>query len=270
MIIIREKIILEQKEFGLVDSLRNKIAKKLSGSIKKEIQKRNSALDTKLYKVISDKPTRTKIYKEANDRGARISRLRLGYPQSPMVISNNQANNLANASDIVASYKNPQRRVNKLKKSVKNGKTSHQIIIPPHTKEIDKIAHEIGHISNSTSKNPLISQTHSKAGKFYNESSRRFNMLTSKMGTHKRSGLKSIIQDIANEERIIAEEKRASKKGLKILKKAGASKEDLIHAKENYKTALDSYKGKGRANWKSTIRNTIQTKDKKGESFRND
>jgi hypothetical protein len=41
----------------------------------------------------------------------------------------------------------------------------------------------------------------------------------------RRSGLKNIIRDFIDEESLIAEESRASKKGLKILRKSGATKQ---------------------------------------------
>ena len=86
-------------------------------------------------------------------------------------------------------------------------------------------------------------------------------MVKSLMGTHRRSGIKSVIQDIINEGSIIAEEGRASKQGLRVLRKSGATKKDIETAKKNYKLALDSYKNKGLANIKTTIRNTIQPKN---------
>jgi len=185
-------------------------------------------------------------------------------------MTNNKAEGFANADDIISGYKNSPKRIKRLRKSIKSGKVSGQIIIPPRNKNIDLVAHEIGHASNATSTNPIVKSTHKRANKISGESDSKFGMLTSKMGTHRRSGLKNIIRDFIDEESLIAEESRASRKGLKILRKSGATKQKLDQAKANYKIGLDSYKGKGRANWKSTLRNTIQTEDKRGGSFRDD
>lgn len=204
-------VLLTQKEFGLVNNLRNKVAKRLSKSIESEISKREVALNTKLNKVAIDRKTRENIYKDANSKGARISRLRISSPQSPMTTTNKNAANLSNADDIL--YYNNSRRVRKLRKSAEKGNRKHQIIIPPHLKNIEMIPHETGHISNSESKNPITKLINSRATKASKESSRRFNMLHSKMGNHRKSGLKSVLQDIIDEECIISEERKASKKG---------------------------------------------------------
>jgi len=217
-----------------------------------------------IIKLPSSKAVRTNVYKEAQKRGARISRLDIKTskkPQFPQVMTNEVANRFSNAEDITEKFKNKRRRVNGLRRSTERGKMKYQIIIPPRLQGIDQISHEIGHVSNDQSKNPIIKLIHKKAGESIPVSNENYGMVKSLMGTHRRSGIKNVIQDIINEGSIIAEEGRASKQGLRVLRKSGATKKDIETAKKNYKLALDSYKNKGLANIKTTIRNTIQPKN---------
>ena len=285
MIILRtgitaETYALSQKEFGVVSNavnkLRRNLAKQLSKSIEKDINLWSNSKHISetggIVKVPGSRKTRDNIYKTANSSDARISRLDLREDprevQSLIVMPNNSANALANADDI--GIRNKPRRVKKLRISTEKGRRSNQIIILPKNKNIDLVAHEIGHVSNSTSNNPLVRKIHQKAKDIASESSRRVSMMNSLMGTHRRSGIKNVIRDILDEESLIAEEARASRKGLKLLRKSGATKEELKNAKKNYELGLNTYKGKGRANWKETLRNTIQPDDWKGGSFRDD
>lgn len=275
MIVLRNGITLEeyqQKEFGIVsdsvNKLREKLANRLTNSIRRNVTARKSEMKSLenggIIKLPSSKNVRTKVYKDAQKRGARISRLDIKTdtrPQFPQVMTNGVANRFSNAEDIIEKFKNKRRRVNGLRRSTEKGKMKYQIIIPPRLQGIDQVSHEIGHVSNDQSKNPIIKLIHKKAGESIPASNKNYDMIVSKMGTHRRSGIKSIVQDIINEGSIIAEEGRASKQGLRVLRKSGATKDDIETAKKNYKLALDSYKNKGLANIKTTIRNTIQPKN---------
>lgn len=275
MIVLRKGITLEeyqQKEFGIVsdsvNKLREKLANRLTKSIRGNIVAGDSALNKAaqggIIKLPSSKAVRTNVYKEAHKRGSRISRLNIQEgkipPQSPQTMTNELANKYSNAEDIIDRYKNKRKRVNRLRNSTERGNVKHQIIIPPRLSGIDQVSHEIGHISNVQSKNPITRLIHKKADESSHSSLENYEMIKSLMGTHRRSGIKSIMQDIINEGSIIAEERGASNKGLRILKKSGATKDELRTAKKNYRLALDSYKNKGLANIKTTIRNTIQPK----------
>jgi hypothetical protein len=56
------------------------------------------------------------------------------------------------------------------------------------------------------------------------------------------------------------EEKVANKRGIKILKKVGATPEELERSKVNLKLNKDTYKPAGRIYWLTSLRNTVQPK----------
>lgn len=115
---------------------------------------------------------------------------------------------------------------------------------------IDDLAHEIGHIDNGMSKNAIKRKIHEKAGEY------RPTMALGFKGSGK--GLLSSLKNYLKGETIVSEESMASKKGLELLRKNGASSEVLDKSKKSLDNSLETYK-LGRNNMiLYPIRNLIQ------------
>ena len=105
-------------------------------------------------------------------------------------------------------------------------------------------SHELGHAVNSSTKN-INYRMRDKLANVPNIEARRKGK---KLGI-----VKSTISDIAT----IGEERRATKEGLKLLKKSGASKEMMNLADKETKHALDTYKYDASKNFKARLRDSI-------------
>lgn len=105
-------------------------------------------------------------------------------------------------------------------------------------------SHELGHAVNSSTKN-INYRMRDKLTTVPNIEARRKGK---KLGI-----VKSTISDIAT----IGEERRATKEGLKLLKKSGASKEMMNLANKEAKHALDTYKYNASKNFKARLRDSI-------------
>lgn len=272
MIILRNGISVEeylaQKEYSKLGELVKRTRENLAGRITTSAIKGVNRRDDIIYDHLIKKPTfsdstKRGVYNTARNNNTRITSL----------------GNLSEASNVPTrnldevAIQNSDLLSNKRKKKLAKEKSimdhKYQILLPRGTK-IDQVAHELGHIQMRESKNPITKLLDKKARKFNSTSETRYGAIMEPQGNHKRSGFKNFINDLVNEEALIASEKEASRRGLRILRKSGAKKDELEAAKNNYNLALDTYKGKGRANWKTTLRNTIQIKDKKGGSIFND
>ena len=109
---------------------------------------------------------------------------------------------------------------------------------------LGEASHELGHAVNSSTKN-INYRMRDKLSTVPNIEARRKGK---KLGI-----VKSTISDIAT----IGEEKRATKEGLKLLKKSGASKEMMNLANKETKYALDTYKYNASKNFKARLRDSI-------------
>lgn len=270
MIILRNGITLEtieQREFGFISKslgkLRDKTIHKITKSTVDDINARNDILGDHLIKRLKfSDSTRKGVYQEARNNNSRISSMVLN--DQPATVSNSNLDiEKIKRSDLL-----PNRKKKKLIKTVLKNKIGDQILIPKGTK-VDVIAHELGHIQIKNSKNPILKNLDKRARKVEPNSAERLEAITinNGPGNHKRYGIKKLIRDIIDEGTIIENERLASKKGLRVLKRAGATKEELKQAKRNYKLALDTYKRRGKANVKVTLRNTLQHPDKKERSI---
>lgn len=108
--------------------------------------------------------------------------------------------------------------------------SDHVINFPPSSGQAS-LAHEIGHSKNSTGKglDKIISDKNNDIRGSYSNKNKRVGI---------RNGLKTLYQGSI----VVQEEKSASKKALKLLKAAGASKDELKNAKEELDLSLKTYK----------------------------
>lgn len=109
------------------------------------------------------------------------------------------------------------------------------------------LAHELGHIDNRSGKiSKHLVKLREKNDQNYNNA-RLY-----------RKGIKGIIRNLRDGNIQVIEEANASKRGLKLLKKAGATKEEIKEAKRNMKGALRDYKYKRNIGVKSALYKTLK------------
>ena len=62
-----------------------------------------------------------------------------------------------------------------------------------------------------------------------------------------------LIEDVKNNWLIVAEENAASREGLRMMKRNGATKEELSRAKENLRIAGDTYRSAGKYSTRTSL-----------------
>ena len=140
----------------------------------------------------------------------------------------------------------------KLRNAYRRGKTA--VISPKRGGGIEYRAHEVGHAMRVGSKNPITKLVRKYA---FNPNTREVLNINSGDQGSKR-GIKEAIKGYLKGSMVVAEEKAASKNALKLLKKGGMSKEDLLRSKNNLDMSLITYK-KGRSRlWKSPLRELVE------------
>lgn len=142
-----------------------------------------------------------------------------------------------------------------LRRKLTNVKSSNDFIVSYNGEGTSTMAHELGHIQNATSKNPIVRLTHdvsiknppSEVNKDYNKKSG--------LGTSIKEWMKGRIQ--------LTEESRASKNALETLRNSGATNRQLGMAKAEMDAALETYRTSHEARWKRPLRNMIQIPSRK-------
>lgn len=146
----------------------------------------------------------------------------------------------------------------RIKKKVSNAlKSNEDLIIHPSKSGTEYLGHEIGHIENSKTSNPIKKFIN----KIANDPKTRDDINTSAILRLKDEGLgfKEAGKRFIKGNLVLAEEKNASKNSLRKLKKYGANKEDLKKSKENLKIGEDTYKDIVSSYYKVPLSNLIHT-----------
>lgn len=139
---------------------------------------------------------------------------------------------------------------NKIKNAYSRGKNA--ILSPKNGGGVELRSHKVGHSVRAKSKNPVTKLITKIAN---NPETREVINAGGDQGGKK--GLLDAIKGYIKSSAVIAEERGASKTGLKLLKKGGMSKEDLKKSKESLDAALETYK-RGRSRmWKSPLRELV-------------
>ena len=127
----------------------------------------------------------------------------------------------------------------------------------------EQLGHEMGHIENSKSKNPIRRWINKIANN--PETRRKF---TEEAGGSDK-GIKDSIKNWITGKIILQEEKNASKNSIKRLKEIGATPEQLDVAKKNLKDALKTYKLRSKTYWMNPLYNATSIKGLKEKQVEN-
>lgn len=167
-------------------------------------------------------------------------------PDTPSMCMSNE--DLRIIPENVLISRDPSRADKKFLKEINSGRIDHQIFYNKKNPVMD-LVHEIGHIGNKVEGNRFQKKISSVS------KSRRahYNSLLNK----RESGLKNALNQLFENELILRDEKNASRRGLNIMKEAGATPKELEEAKKYLKTAGKSYEHGGKHHFLSTLGNTI-------------
>lgn len=263
-----ENYIILEKDFSILSKIRGKLAHKITTSIVNDINTIPVLVENirTPKRIKLGKSVRTGLYKAAKKSGARISPINVG---GPVTVTKDLAPNILSSA---RRYPNSRRILRKYqKRALENNVGKYQIVLGPRPSG-EAVAHEIGHVINQESKNPVVRRISRISA---NPEVRKrhdigYDLVAGENnpGNHGRSGIKNLVRDFIDSKSILSDEKRASRNGIKLLKNLGADKETIAASKANMDTAQEIYRRKGNVNWKTTLRNTIQTKDKRtGDIF---
>lgn len=252
--------LLEQREYGFlqeykrlglrkaigrkIGKVRRNLGRKLEDSITEDslnLSRSNNKI--KDSKVLNNPRLDEALYKEAKDRKA--------YPFR----SNNMESSVIKTKDIDPSaYKG--------NKGLENIIRSNDYLIDYSRKSgSESLAHEIGHIDNET-KGGLVGKIINKVANSKGARG-RLEDLDKNLGTDA-SGIKETAKRFLQGKAVVAEESNATKKGLNLLKKHGASESEMNDARTKLGDSLETYKNSTRISYKNALRNTVQIPSRKG------
>lgn len=152
---------------------------------------------------------------------------------------------------------NDHRATRKLKRSVKRGKSSDQIVLSGNNAVV-ALGHELGHIENREKGSLTDRIVNAIAGdprvrtKYENGISE-----IGRVGNHGDRGLGSTLRGILRNIIIRKEEANATKRGLEFLKNSGLTGEELKSAEKYLKECGKTYEHYGRSSWFTTAGNTV-------------
>lgn len=283
-------IILRQKEFGFIQDVRRsglgRTMKRNIGRFRADLVKRygddiilqdinkNREYISKLTtNPLNNNPSLEKnLIREANKNNARV----IGYDtggRGNSILGNTKGDLNEYSSDLaseiigknkegISKYgaKNYLRYGRKIDNAISSGKS---IIIHPSGSGSDLLAHELGHLKSQNGS--LLSR-----GRLLDEASTK--VQESGYGFLESGGLKDTTTGIIPGVKrylkgrvILANERKASKNALDILKKNGATPEELSIAKKNLLgTALGTYKTVSDAYTRIPFKNLIQIPSRRG------
>ena len=254
-----------QKNIG---RLRSNIADSLSGKSLEQAGKSREALIKHLggEKVKNEGVKKGVIKQAIKDGDTRISRTKLDGVGGSYTVGNKEARETMKTEAVKGELKalNKPKDYKKTMKSFDKDKHKHQIFVPKGS-GVEMLAHEVGHIENKKSRGlrKKISDiaNSSETRRQLNEDSNKLSWV----GNHGKSGIGTALKDFGKSLIINKEEKNATKAGLKIMKEAGATKEELKKAKEHLKSGTKTYEHIGKANLFNTLKNSVQIPSRKSE-----
>ena len=121
------------------------------------------------------------------------------------------------------------------------------------------LAHEIGHVMNYESKNP-ITKIHNKIANKYVNDIRDYE-------PKEHDNILSGVKNYFKQKSLIKEESNASRKGLKLLRKLGYSEDKQKLAKEELRDSLNTYKLGGEISYKSPLAIKIQIPSRRNSTY---
>lgn len=250
MIILRDKTYLEQREYGLGSDIwhsgikrtaqkyigrgRTKAARYISRSIESDARKMQDAIgraDTLGRAAVRDNnPILVERLKDQAVKEGAIVKSGYGY-----------------TAGMTSARSLPEG-------SVPPGVSG--IITLPQNSYPAMVSHEVGHLLN-TKGGPLakrVSLADERVRTAYKDASD----LIGSTGSNRRQGIGKTFKDYIKGRVILSEEARASKRGRNLMRKVGATPQEIKQAEAIHKAELDTYRTEANAGWKSTLRNTVQ------------
>ena len=262
MIVLRNKRYrLGQKEYGIIGNVRKYLVKKLDKGI----------IDR--YQAFKEAQRIARVRKPAIVDTSMENRLATVSKQESMPVLNLSAYNKTDptnytvkkleTSDLADLYGSSEEILRGIKLVGK------PVIIHPAQSGTERLAHEYGHVSNSVSRNPVVRYIEDKANSDASKTREGISISTNNLDTKGNEpvyGLRNAIRRFINSRIVLNEETRANKKGMRFLKRAGASPESLKTAKENLSQGIETYRNSGSLYWRIPLRNSIAVlkRDKNG------
>jgi len=246
MKILRQKqkefnIISDIKHSGIKRTLRKNIGRtrvNVSNRLRKSAENQANKGMQKTYLSntwYNETPTNTKVLGKLEDFAKNNN---IDIVKTPELTGGGSFYSPKQANTFVEFFQNnptiPEEVKNKLATNSKNRKNT---ILVPVNPPAAVVAHESGHALNS---NRAMSNRPGLSGRISRNTMNEGTLYHNMTPVGERSIPKSLLT--------ILEEGNASRKGLKLLRRSGASREELRDAKRFYKTSLGSYKHVSRAN----------------------
>jgi hypothetical protein len=277
MIILRQSWIEQQREFGIaqniykvtgakriVDKLKGKALKKLNGDIEKHITQANlhhrKAVDTS--KLIESEPVNQELQRVAKRNGSTIIndiKLEEDIPDT-VIYKGNPIAILRAEQELKNPYLSIKDRAEivNFRDRLKEGNVILHHYPDGSTRGTGtaSLAHEVGHVLNSTSKG-VRGLVHRSELKFPN-ARKEMGVAISKPSVDNSQGIIEAGKRFLKGRLIVAEEQNATNQGLKLIKNKMAPK-DYEAAKTNLGEALGEYKEGAKAYWKIPLRNKLKT-----------
>jgi len=171
-------------------------------------------------------------------------------------------------NDYLKQLPDDNRRVRKLKRSVRRGKSENQVILSGNNTDI-LLGHELGHIENGR-KGSIINRAVNNVANSPEVRTGYQDILIKLgyMGNHGKSGVKASVGNVVTNKIIRKEEANATKRGIKILKDSGGlTKEELKEAKEYLDLCGETYGHYGDASKYTTFGNTLNIPSRRGKNI---
>lgn len=238
-------IYVNQRQFGLIGNLRNKLAEKLTKSIKVDSERLVEADKfLKSPKLIDDFRIAAPLQREAKRYKSRVMDIPFN--------KNESVNKLIRSKDLkdklpeIKVQTDKANRPDIYRKISSAVSENDSIINHPLGSGNEFLAHEVGHLMNSKGnfKDRIIHHLDSRD--IFNDS--------------KSSGLIGTAKSFLRSKTKLAEESNATRNAMKLLRSTKATPDQLKMAESNLNSALDTYKSYD-IKWKSSLRNFLKTKE---------
>lgn len=171
-------------------------------------------------------------------------------------------------NDYLKQFPNDNKRVRKLKRSARRGKSENQVILSGNNTDIE-LGHELGHVENGRKGSIINRVINNVANNPEVRTGYQDNLITmGYMGNHGKSGVKASLGNILTNKFIRKEEANATKRGIKILKDSGGlTEKELKEAKEYLDQCGKTYEHYGNALKFNTFGNTLTIPSCRGKNI---
>lgn len=242
-----------QKDYSWIGNLGKKYRRKAIDIIENSIKENQSKASMSISRFhgqthVNNPKIESKLLREAKKNNART----VGMTYDNTISRNSKLNFNKRSKDLTDSeinaigdrYDPLNRTVQKLKNA---RKSNENMIFHPNESGIEQLSHEIGHVMNKNSKNPISrSISNSETAMYYNSDTMR-----------DKKGLLNIAKGYIKGKVKIHEESKTTRKGLGLIKKLGANKDEMNLAKRNLDSNLDAYRSESKLSYLYPLRNTI-------------